>query len=408
MATLNELRQDRFKLVKDARAILDAAGDRELTAEEENKYEAIMADVDAIGDKIDASEKREKQAKKIDGIMSEMDVPVTDPIKPNPDERATAEYSKAWRSYLSGTNPGETKLWESRALQMDKDASGGYVVAPQQFVANLIKAVDDLTFVRSLSTVYSVPNAQSLGAPALDNDPGDPTWTAEILVGSEDSTMTFGKRELYPHPLARYIKVSKKLVRASAMDIEAIIRDRLAYKIAVVEETAFMTGSGSNQPLGVFTAGTDAGITTSRDISTGNSDTAIGADGLIEAKYNLKPNYWPRARWVFHRDAVKAIRKLKDGEGQYLWRAGLANDRGDTILDVPVIMSEYAPNTFTTGLYVGIIGDFSFYWIADALDMTIQVLTELYAATNQNGYICRKETDGMPVLEEAFARVTLA
>jgi HK97 family phage major capsid protein len=57
---------------------------------------------------------------------------------------------------------------------------------------------------------------------------------------------------------------------------------------------------------------------------------------------------------------------------------------------------------------VGILGVFDYYWIADALNMDIQVVTELYAATNQNGYILRKETDGMPVLGEAFRRVTLA
>ena len=71
-------------------------------------------------------------------------------------------------------------------------------------------------------------------------------------------------------------------------------------------------------------------------------------------------------------------------------------------------MSEYAPNTFTTGLYVGIVGDFSKYYIADALDMQLQRLTELYAESNKIGLIGRMETDGMPVLEEAFARVTLA
>jgi HK97 family phage major capsid protein len=71
-------------------------------------------------------------------------------------------------------------------------------------------------------------------------------------------------------------------------------------------------------------------------------------------------------------------------------------------------MSEYAPSTFTTGLYVGILGDFSKYWIVDALDMEMQRLVELYAATNQIGFIGRKETDGMPCLEEAFVRVTLA
>ena len=72
------------------------------------------------------------------------------------------------------------------------------------------------------------------------------------------------------------------------------------------------------------------------------------------------------------------------------------------------MMSEFAPNTLTTGLYVGLLGDFSNYWIADAMDMQVQVLKELYAETNQTGYIGRLETDGMPVLAEAFARVTLA
>ncbi|MCI0349387.1 MAG: phage major capsid protein, partial [Acidobacteriales bacterium] len=101
-------------------------------------------------------------------------------------------------------------------------------------------------------------------------------------------------------------------------------------------------------------------------------------------------------------------RKLKDGMGQFLWQPGLASGQPDRILDVPVIMSEYAPNTFTTGLYVGIIGDFSYYWIADDLSLTVQRLNELYAETNQIGFIGRLEVDGMPVLAEAFARVKLA
>jgi len=70
-------------------------------------------------------------------------------------------------------------------------------------------------------------------------------------------------------------------------------------------------------------------------------------------------------------------------------------------------MSEYCPNTFTSGLYVGIIGDFKNYWIADALSMRIQRLNELYSLTNQVGFVGRLESDGMPVLEEAFARIQL-
>jgi HK97 family phage major capsid protein len=127
----------------------------------------------------------------------------------------------------------------------------------------------------------------------------------------------------------------------------------------------------------------------------------------MNALYSLKAQYHPRATWIFHRDAIKMLRKLKDGDGQYIWNPDIKGGQPDMILGRPYKMSEYAPNTFTSGLYVGIIGDFSYYWIADALNMRIQRLNELYAATNQVGFISRLESDGMPVLEEAFARVKL-
>ena len=415
MKKSDEKRQERAKLVKQARELLDLAEneERNLAAEEEEKYDRLMEEVDTIQAKIESDEKDEQRRQRL-AEFGEPDLAgEPDSLKPEPESSAsiaprdTPEYRANFRQYLGAIEAAVAATHQGRALQMDADVAGGYTVVPQEFVTRLIEAARNRTIVRGLATTFSIPKAQSLGAPALDNRPGDLTWTAEILTGSEDSTMTFGKRELYPQPLARRLKVSKKLVRASALNIEAIVRDQLAYKCGVVEENAFLNGNGANQPLGVFTASND-GISTGRDVSTDNAATEIKADGLISAKYKLLSNYWGTSRWIFHRDAVKQIRKLKDGEGQYMWRAGISNDRGDTILDIPVLMSEYAPNTFTTTLYVGIVGDFSYYWIADALDMTIQVLTELYAEANQNGYIIRKETDGAPVLEEAFVRVKLA
>ena len=103
------------------------------------------------------------------------------------------------------------------------------------------------------------------------------------------------------------------------------------------------------------------------------------------------------------------VRKLKDSQNQYLWQPGLAGGaRPGTIMDVPYRISEFAPSTVAANSYVAILGDFSHYWIVDALNMDIQVLNELYAATNQVGYVARMETDGMPVLEEAFVRGQIA
>lgn len=330
-------------------------------------------------------------------------------------ERTRPEYNEVFRQWLAATTkPEEIRMLmalekvgeKTRALEATDDTQGGYTQPPEQFKAQLIKFIDDAVFIRGLATVHSVPQAESLGAPSLDADPADSDWTTELATGSEDSTMAFGKRELRPSPLAKSIKISKKLIRASALNIPALVAQRLAYKFAVTEEKAFLTGTGANQPLGVFTADAD-GITTGRDVSTGNTNTTIEFDGLIEAKYTLKAGYWAAARWLFHRDAIKQISKLKDGEGQYQWQPSTQAGQADRLLGFPFLVSEFAPSTFTTGLYVGMLADFSHYWIADALSMTIQTLVELHALTNQNGIIGRLETDGQPVLEEAFVRVTL-
>jgi HK97 family phage major capsid protein len=197
------------------------------------------------------------------------------------------------------------------------------------------------------------------------------------------------------------------LLRRSAISADALVRDRLAYKIAVVAENAFLNGIGTaGQPLGVFTA-SDLGISTGRDVSTGNTAATPTFDGLKEAKYTMKGQYRGGANWIFHRTIVKLIDKLKDGEGRYIWQASVVPGAPDMILGIPVRESEYAPNTITGSAYVGILGNFANYWIADALTATIQVLIELYAGTNQNGYLSRMEFDGMPVLEEAFVRVKL-
>jgi HK97 family phage major capsid protein len=415
---IRKLLADRAKLVADSRGLLDKAEaeKRALTADEEINYNNMDAEIDRMTRDIE----REKKLEARESMVSDP----ANVFKPAPvggGEVRTLEYRKQkialpanadvqQRAFNTFLARGLQAVGgdELRALQADADIYGGFLVAPPQFVLKLIMAMDNEVFIRGLATVYPVTKSESLGAPSMDNDIADPSWTAEIATGTEDSTLSFGKRELTPHPLAKLIKVSEKLLRISAMDVESLVTGRMAYKFGITAENCYLNGSGSNQPMGVFTAATAGfGISTSRDVSTGNLATSFTTDGLINALYSLKAQYHPRATWIFHRDAIKMLRKLKDGEGQYIWNPDIKGGQPDMILARPYKMSEYCPNTFTTGLYVGIIGDFSYYWIADALSMRIQRLNELYAATNQIGFIGRLESDGMPVLEEAFARVKL-
>lgn len=321
-------------------------------------------------------------------------------VKPSTPAGQDTRKADAFKSYLRyGSNaPAEVKA----TLQADLDIGGGYLVPPEQFVAQLIKSVDDRVFVRQYATKITLTRAESLGAPTLDTDAADASWTTELATGSEDTSIVFGKRSLTPQPMAKLIKLSNKLIRNAAVDPVALVRDRLSYKFGITQEKAFLTGTGAGQPLGVFVASTD-GISTARDYATAGA-TAITAADLIGCVYNLKQPYWARARWMLNRVTVGYIRALAFSTGPYIYAEEL--DRPNpTLMGFPVHISEYVPSTMTAGLYTGILGDFSFYWIADALDMQLQVLNELYAATNQTGYIGRLECDAMPVLGEAFSRL---
>lgn len=316
---------------------------------------------------------------------------------------------KAFVKFVRGGVKELTEL-EYKALQADNPAGGGFLIAPLQFVTDLIADLQDQVFIRSLARVIRVERAQTLGVPTLQAEPSDPDWTGELTTVAEDTAIAFGQRELRPNPLSKMVRFSNRLIRNAAIDITAFIRERLAYKFGIAEEKAFLTGSGAGQPLGVFTA-SEQGISTARDIQAAAAN-AISADDLIKVKYALKAQYRsrPTVRWVLHRDILSTIRRLKDTTNNYIWASGLGPGGGfqgtpETILGIPYVESEYAPNSISSGNYSVLLGDFSYYWIADSLDFQIQVLVERFAETNQVAYIGRKETDGMPVLENAFARL---
>ncbi len=323
-------------------------------------------------------------------------------------QRGAAEYRDSFSRAIAGQRLSPDEL---AALQSDNAEQAGYLLASEQFSTELLKAVDDECFVRQYANITTVAEADSLGIRKRTAKMDTFNWSSELTVSSADSTLAYGKKVLTPHHCTGAILVSRDLVRRLGGQVESEVRYEMARDSGETLESAYLSGTGVQQPLGVFTASAD-GISTGRDVLTGSA-TSITADGLINAKYSLKQQYRRKggsragARWLFHRDARKILAKLKDGNGQYLLNPGrgIVTEESDMLLDLPMDESEFAPNTFTSSLYVGLLGNWSFYRIADALNVEIQVLQELYAATNQIGYIGRLKTDGLPVLEEAFARL---
>jgi HK97 family phage major capsid protein len=443
MPDIIEMRQKLNKLWEAQKGLIDRADaeKRGFTAEEEAEYqkrEIDIADADKAINNAAAAEQRQAQRKTdLEAMGERLKQPATRAIKPpaaaeqrgddnrpekrfldrfnsaslSPDVlkgfqlRASSEYERAYRTWLTAVDGRKIGDAEQRALSVGTASAGGYAVPVQEFINQLIMALDDAAPLLAKATVFDLPQAMSLGVPTLEANPADADWTAELLTGSEDSTMAFGKRELQPYPLAKLLKVSKKLLRASPLGMDKIIADRLAYKVGIAVEKGLLTGTGANQPLGIFT-GSSSGIPTSQDTNLLTS-SAIDPDKLITMRHSIRDAY-KNLTWVLHRTTLAAIRKLKgSATGNYMWQPGMGmtGPVPSTLLDFPYILDENAPQYATSGgTYLCLLGDLSYIWVARALNFDIQRLDELYALTNQMGYIVRTEIDGMPVLGDAFVR----
>jgi len=390
-----KLRATMVRTVNEARSMLDNAADGKFNDEQKAKYDTMMNDVKETRTSIDRLEKMElleTELRTADGKVE-----TAGGAAPAPANKDTEKELVAYRTYLKTGRLAP----ELRTLQADAPESGGYIVTPAQALTRLIKKLDDLLFVRQHATVIPVTESDSLGCPTIESDPSDADWTAEVGAVNSDTAMKFGGRDLKPHLLSKEVQVSMKLLRISALPVENLVMDRLAYKFALPQEKAFLTGTGNGQPLGLFTASAQ-GISTTRDIATHNTATVISFDNLKKVKFSVKQQYQKNCRWMIHRDILAAIALLKYADGKYIW-----DPETDMLLNKPVDMSEYCPSTMTANQYVGLYGDLSNYWIADGQNYSVQRLNELNARNNKVGFIGRQEVDGMPVLEEAFARIKM-
>jgi HK97 family phage major capsid protein len=434
-ARLKKLQEKRLRIVEASRAIMAVAEreDRGLTTEEQANFDRAIAEQESLRQDIEREERQARLEAEMVGTRGTQLGGNEDEEqrggRPNGRESAVRSIGEGrYAVVANGRNASDRALIEERSSVEYNDrftreyraaldaqstgANGSYLITPMQVAQQLLQRLDDAVFIRGRATVFTLPSATSLGRVSLETDAEDADWTTELATGGQEDSIAFGRRELTPHPLAKYAKISNKLLRIATIDPMAVLMQRVAYKFGITEEKAFLTGDGNQKPLGVFTASND-GIPTSRDVSTGNTSTSPTFEGLISAKYSLKAGYLANAAWMFHRDAMAKIAKLREdsgagaGTGGFLWQPSTQLGQPDRILGLPTVMNENVPNTFSTGQYVGVLGDFSFYHIADALDNQVQRLNELFALTNQTGIVWRRETDGMPVLGEAFVRVKL-
>ena len=133
---------------------------------------------------------------------------------------------------------------------------------------------------------------------------------------------------------------------------------------------------------------------------------AITFDDVIELFYSLKSPYRKKAMWVLNEQTVKALRKIKDNTGNFIWQPSVSAGLPDTILNRPYVTSVYAP-TIAAGAKAIAFGDYSYYWVADRQGRSLKRLNELFAMNGQVGFLASQRVDGKLILPEAVKTLTI-
>lgn len=389
--TILELREKRAKAWEAAKAFLDSHRTDKgvLSAEDDAAYSRMEQEITDLGKEISRMER-------LEALDAQMKEPVNQPLTGKPmgsriierTGRASDEYRTSFWDMMRSKAPLPSVV---NALQEGTDSEGGYLV-PDEYERTLVEALEEENVFRQLAKVIRTSSGDRK-IPVVATK-GTASWIDEegAYTESDDS---FGQVSIGAYKVGTMIKVSEELLNDSVFDLESYIAKEFAHRIGAKEEEAFFTGDGSGKPLGVLaaTGGAETGVTAA-------SSTAITADELMDLFYSLKSPYRKKAVWVLNDSTIKAVRKLKDSTGQYLWQPSLMAGTPDTLLGRPVKTSTYMP-VIAAGAKTIAFGDFSYYWIADRQGRSFKRLNELYAANGQVGFLGSQRVDGKLVLSEA-------
>ena len=365
--TILELREKRAKAWEATKAFLDSHRNDKgmLSAEDDATYSRMEQEITDLGKEIARLERQE-------ALDAELNRPVNKPLTGKPMNgketaktgRATDEYRQNFWNMMRSKTPMPTVM---NALQIGTDSEGGYLV-PDEYERTLVEALEEENIFRQLAKIIQTSSGDRK-IPVVATK-GTASWIDEegAYLESDDS---FSQVSIGAYKLGTMIKVSEELLNDSVFDLESYISREFARRIGAKEEEAFFTGDGSGKPLGILaaTGGAETGVTAA-------SATAITADELIDLFYSLKAPYRRNAAWVLNDSTIKAIRKLKDNQGQYLWQPSLTAGAPDLLLGKPVRTSAYMPAIAADAKTIA-FGDFSYYWIADRQGRSFKRLLSL-------------------------------
>lgn len=395
--TYTELQEQRGRLVTQAREALNEINkntDEAREAELGERHDKIMAELDKIDAKI-AREKRLADAEERLARAAEEERAKKRPHGQDSNARGAEDandgldYRTVFYNYLSrGADLSELSQEERAVLKAGFQASGekraqttsstagGYTV-PVELANMLVRsmAMWGPMYDEEICTSITTSSGNIINIPTVN----DTSVTAEAHTEGTQMTddggkdVTFGQKALEAYAYnTEWVRFSFELAQDSIFNMESLLGSLLGERLGRIANLRLTTGDGSGDPNGVVTASTLG--------KTAASATAVTYDEIIDLVHSVDPAYRqsPKVRFMFNDLTLSALRKLKDGDGRYIWTMGdVQGGVPGTILGYRYSVNQAMP-AMTTGLKSMIFGDLGKYFVRKVGAPAIGVKRETY------------------------------
>lgn len=292
---------------------------------------------------------------------------------------------------------------DRKVLRATDDTTGGFL-APSQFLAEIIKGVQEFSPVRAFARVIPTSNRE-IKIP-VRTGVFAATWVAEAGTRTETTGLTYGLEVIPNHELYALSDISNELLEDAAFNMEEQLALEFSEQFGVAEGTAFISGSGSGQPEGIING---AGLKNVNTTGTG-APKKIASDDVVDAFFAVAESYQRNGSWLLHRGTIQAIRKLKESTtNAYIWQSGLADGTPSTIMSRPYREAKDLVSDGVAGAVgdvIGLFGDFRRgYVISDRVAISILRDNLTQAASGNVRFYARKRLGGQVVLGEALCTI---
>ena len=358
-----------------------------LSAEDAASYDRMEAEINDLTNEIE-------RMKRIDEMEAAMKQPVNTPLTGKPmngrmdQEQATGRASKQYvKDMLTAMRTNFRQV--SNVLEEGNDANGGYLV-PDEWDKRLIDVLTEENIMRTLGTRITTSGEHKINIAATKPAA---SWIEEggaLTFGDA----TFDQKNLDAHKLHVAIKVTEELLYDNAFNLENYIITQFGKAIGNAEEDAFLNGTGTGQPTGLFHA------TKGGSYAVQLANTTIKTDNILTLIYALKRPYRKNASFIMNDATLAELRKLKDNNQAYIWQPSYQAGEPDRLCGYEVHTSPYCP-TLAAGKPAIAFGDYSYYNIGDRGTRSLQQLRELFAGNGMIGYVMKERVDGLLILPEA-------